>query len=138
MRAEFVRRLDAQRAGDRARHRQRLAVGVVQRREQRTHLAIDRLAGIGQPQMPRGPLDQPQPEIGLEPLHRSTKARLGVTEHARSRTEAAMLDNFAKQLPVTPLHGRLSIHRYSVSSQIGLSRRPQSPNLVASNIASGG
>ncbi len=59
------------------RHRQRLAVGVVQRGEQRPHLAIDRLAGIGQPQVPRGALDQPQPEIGLQSLHCSTEARLG-------------------------------------------------------------
>ena len=65
MRAEFVRRFDAQRAGDGAAHRQRFAPGLVQCDEQRLHPPIDRVAGIGQAQMPRGALDQPQAEIGL-------------------------------------------------------------------------
>ena len=65
VRAEFVRRLDAQRAGDGAAHRQRLAMRIVQRNEQRLDPLIDGVAGIGQAQMARGALDQPQAEIGF-------------------------------------------------------------------------
>jgi hypothetical protein len=45
----------------------------MQRDEQRLDPAIDRVAGIGQPQMPRAALDQPQAEMGFRSLHRSRK-----------------------------------------------------------------
>src|SRR3954447_5276155 len=54
--------------------------------------------------MARGTLDQPQAEIGFQPLHCSTEARLGMAEHARSGTKAAMLHDLAKQLPIAPVH----------------------------------
>ena len=84
------------RAGDRAAHRERFGLGFMQRDEQRLDPAIDRVAGIGQTQMARGALDQPQAQIGFQPLHRSTEARLGMPQHARGRAEAAVLDHLAK------------------------------------------
>ena len=64
----------------------------------------DGVAGVGQAQVTRGALDQPQAEIGFQPLHRSTEARFGMPEHARGGAETAMLDDLAKQLPIPPIH----------------------------------
>ena len=47
---------------------------IVQRGEQRLYPPVDRLSGIGESQMTRGALDQPQAEIAFQPLHCSTEA----------------------------------------------------------------
>ena len=94
------------RAGDGAAHRKRLAMRIMQRGEQRFHPLVDGVAGIGEPQMTRGALDQPQAEIAFQPLHCSTEARLGMPEHARGGGKPAMFNDFAKQLPIAPLHAR--------------------------------
>ena len=73
--------------------------------------------------MTRRAFDQPQAEIAFQPLHCSTEAGFGMPEHARGGGKPAMFNDFAKQLPIAPLHAlRLSIQRYSVSREIGLSR----------------
>ncbi len=79
-------------------------MAIVQRNEQRLDPLIDGVAGIGQAQMARGALDQPQAEIVFQSLHCSTEARLRVAEHARGGAKAAMLNNLAKQLPIAPVH----------------------------------
>src|SRR4051794_26297779 len=104
VRAELVGRLDAQRACDGAAHRQRLAMRIVQRNEQGPYPLIDGVPGVRQAQMARRALDQPQAEIGFQPLHCSTEARFGMAEHARGGAKAAMLHDLAKQLPIAPVH----------------------------------
>ena len=96
MRAEFIRRFDAQGARDGRVHRQRFAAGIVQRCEQRLYPAIDGLAGVGEAQMPRGALDKTQAEVAFQPLHCSAKARFGMAQHARGGRKSTVLDDFAE------------------------------------------
>jgi hypothetical protein len=79
-------------------------MGIVQRREQWSHPPVDGVSGIRQAQVTRGALDQPQAEISFQSLHRSTQARFRMPEHACGGAEPAVFNDFAKQLPIAPLH----------------------------------
>src|SRR5882672_12428712 len=100
---------------------------IMQRNEQRPDPLIDGVAGIRQAQMTRGAFDQPQAEIAFQPLHCSTEARFGMPEHARGGAKAAMLHDFAKQLPIAPVHPQSSMWRDSVSRESGYPGQRRSP-----------
>ena len=101
-----------------AAHSQRLAMHIVQRNEQRLYPRIDGIAGVGETQMPRGALDQPQPEIVFQSLPAALKVDLGWPS-----TRAAALkppccttsQNSSQSRQSIPL----SMGRYRVSRQSG-------------------
>jgi hypothetical protein len=54
------------------------------------------LPGVGEAQMPRGALNQPQAEVAFQSLHCSAEARFGMAQHTCGGGKPAVLDDFAE------------------------------------------
>lgn len=104
MRAELVRRRNAQAPGDGVAACRGVGAHLAQALEHGRRVLVERLAGLGGAHAPRRALQQARPELALEPGDRGADARLGTRQRLRRGRKAAMLEDAAEGIDVVPVH----------------------------------